>query len=165
MFAQELRGGIGETTDRLQVFTMSEEMNRRLHDMRPRFIRNDSEFEEATNRGLVFVVSDRFEALRQRSRFETSTLFAVKVNHQAEREIMAGIGFVSLGGWQEVNTNDSEQLAAKNAKLENQHQRIVSQLEQAGAVVVSIITAPSQPNLYDTAAADQALAEAIRSKQ
>lgn len=115
--------------------------------------------------GLTFVISDfRTVSPARLSHRLNNSLIAVKVNHPSERVIPAGVGHVPLGNGKLVNSNKPKQLAAINEQLEAQHTAIVDGLEAAGAAVVSIITAPSQPNLYDSQAADQALAEAIRTK-
>lgn len=113
--------------------------------------------------GLTFVLSDF-----NRVQLDTSmpgrlaNLIAIKVNHPAERVIPAGVGMISLGEFEEVNTNKPKQVKDVNQKLEAKHLRITSDLEQAGASVVSIITAPNGKAPYDTRTADRDLAGAIR---
>lgn len=110
--------------------------------------------------GMPFIVSD-FRAVR----FDSGSLdrsVAIKINHLVERSLPANIGIISLGGSVELDTRDSYQLAAYNARLEAEHQSIVGNLAAAGAEVVSVVADPRlKPDEFDGKDADRQIAAAI----
>lgn len=160
--AELLHQGIRETSNRLQVFSVGESMSDRLHDMRPTTVRDDDEFVEIASRGLAIVISDDFDALQAERSTSFPTLIGVKLNHPAELHIPAGINFIPLGGWSEINTNKTEQYIYVNERLRAHHRQIKGSLESAGAVVASVVTDPPHLNGFDVLNADQNIASAIR---
>jgi hypothetical protein len=110
--------------------------------------------------GLTFVIGDLHRLqLPADQRFDH--MVAIKVNHRTEREIPEGIGFFSLGGLVEVNTNKPKQLAKANDKLEAQHREIVERLEDRGVQVVSVIADPSIPEHFNAPVVDKDIAQAL----
>lgn len=89
-------------------------------------------------------------------------LVAIKVNHLLEREIPANVGFISLGGAVELNTNSKKDLANFNGKLEVSHQETVERLEDLGASVVSVVVDPRLENGFDVPQVDADIASALQ---
>jgi hypothetical protein len=114
-------------------------------------------------RGLTIVISD-FERFSFAGRNgDLGMMVAVKVNHPMEMSLPAGIGRVSLGQWNEVNTNSSRQLKAANTRLSTHHEAIVRNLETGGAAVAQVISTPKSIMGYDVQAADGSLSSAVES--
>ena len=113
--------------------------------------------------GLTLIISD-FKHLPLRKVTDTSLEgIAIKVNHPLELAIKPGLGIISLGGLVEVNTNKPEELDKVNTMLAERRQAILDSLGQSGLQVVEVVYSSSQPGNYDVAAADAAIAKAIRS--
>jgi hypothetical protein len=115
---------------------------------------------------LAIVISD-FKNFDRRHSSEAgkSPMVAVKVNHPAERRIPYDVGILSLGGYEEINTNKHRRVDAKNAELEAQHREIVEELEAIGAEVAEVITKPFSATGYEVAEVDAAIATAISNLQ
>ncbi len=113
--------------------------------------------------GLTLVISDfRHLPLGQVGPGSFRETLALKVNHPWERRIPAGVGFLSLKGLAEVNTNKPRELEKANRRLEEQHQRKVEELEAAGVTVASIVLQPKLPLKVDEKEVDKALAAGLR---
>lgn len=125
---------------------------------------NRQEFVDKTadsiDHGLTFGVSD-FHGL-DFGDVSLDGLVAIKVNHLLEREIPANVGFISLGGYVELNTNDSRDLSRFNESLEEKHQETAERLEALGAFVISVVADPRVENGFDVARADTDIAKALK---
>ncbi|MES2971069.1 MAG: hypothetical protein V4702_01980 [Patescibacteria group bacterium] len=115
------------------------------------------------NRGLTIVISDFRRVNFAHPELDLSGIVAVKTNHKLERNLPAGIGVVSLGGYNSVNTNKKRELLRANKLLHNSHEDIVAGLNNAGAGVASVVIDPKHPDGFNLRATDQAIATAIRS--
>lgn len=116
--------------------------------------------------GLTFVISDF-----RRLKFEgdnlndLSNVVAIKANHPAQLHIPAGVGKAyELGGGRTVNTYRPKQLDPVNEALKDEHNRIVTGLRAAGAMVATVVLKPSATERYDMGSADMSIAAALRSK-
>lgn len=131
-------------------------------DLREREEAGSEEIAALSYRGLTLVIGS-FNRLNFEGYRNLNNLVALKVNHPAERQIPAGVGFVSLGGAVEVDTNNPKQLDEVNRRLENRHMEIVDKLEEAGISVASVVLKPNAPDKIDTEETDRAIAEGVRS--
>lgn len=157
-----LSQGIRETTDRLQVFGVGQEVADMLQEVRPSTIRDEGELIELASRGLAIIVSDSFNQLREQPNSSFVPIVGIKVNHPAERYVPAGVGLYPLGGWFEVDTDQPEEVDYVNSQLEAEHRRITTELELTGATVASVMSQANASFGFDVPKADTHIAEAIR---
>lgn len=113
---------------------------------------------DALDMGLTFALGD-FEGFNAKR--DLNGLVAIKVNHLLERELPANVGYISLGGAVEIDTNNPNQLAQVNDALEQKHQEVVESLESADAQVVCVVADPRLKPEFDAPKTDEDIAKAI----
>lgn len=118
---------------------------------------------DLAHRGLTFVISD-FRRLELGNN-DLSNVVAIKANHPAQLHIPARVGKTyELGNGRTVNTYKPKELEPVNEALRQEHNRIVTGLRAAGAMVASVVLKPSATERYDMGLADISIAAALRSE-
>lgn len=124
-----------------------------------------AELLELCSVGLCIVVSDFRKFALERPFSDRADVLALKVNHPAERAIMANVGTISLGGIAEINTNNPAQVQVANAKLEKRHFERMQALQRAGAKAGAVLVAPNLPLRIDPQTTDAVIASLVRQIQ
>lgn len=118
-----------------------------------------AEIEDIALRGLTFILSD-FRSLKLPN--ATGEVLAIKMNHPLERSLPANVGFVSLGGAFEVNTNNARQLGEVNRRLTTIHEGIMSSLQESQVEAVDIVVTPKTAEYIDSKKADIAISDKLK---
>jgi hypothetical protein len=103
----------------------------------------------------------------EKPRGESTPTVFLKVNHKFEREVPAGMGPVNLDGKQSVDTDDPEELARYNSRLDMEHEMTLARLRRLGFVTASTVIDRSSGHEHSGVAGlsvkelDETLAEAL----
>lgn len=117
-------------------------------------------------RGLTFIISDFSRLKFGATGAETPVAaVAIKVNHPFDLALPAGVGTLSMGGVEEVNTNKRRELAQKNSELRASQARIAQELGANGLTLAQVIYQPRLVSGIDFIATDDAIAQAVTQLQ
>lgn len=124
--------------------------------------KDEQDLLELCSQGLCIVVGD-FKKISAKKPFsDRADVLALKVNHPSELHIQPKRGTISLGGYYELNTNDSRQVQAANVLLEKTHMERIMRLQTAGAIVGATLLRPDTKDLIDVKDVDTTLARMLR---
>lgn len=119
---------------------------------------------ELCQNGLTFVLSDFLKLPLEKEANERSlpATVAVKMNHPLDLALPAGVGRIASGyGGGEINTNDSKQLQAVNARMAAAHEHTLNRLQASGLAVAHLVLNAQMAQGAGYQEADQSLAKAI----